>query len=45
MVCAVDAGFVSCFSSAVAEGAPNEETGEGEEVPDTTETDLENGSE
>ncbi|XP_026796872.2 intracellular hyaluronan-binding protein 4 [Pangasianodon hypophthalmus] len=29
--------------SAVAEGAPIEESGEGEEVPDTAETDLENG--
>lgn len=32
-----------CFNSAVAEGAPNE-AGEGEEVPDTAETNLENGS-
>ncbi|KAI5625135.1 intracellular hyaluronan-binding protein 4 [Silurus asotus] len=29
--------------SAMAEGAPNEETVEGEEVPDAAETDLENG--
>ncbi|GAA6101654.1 intracellular hyaluronan-binding protein 4 [Tachysurus ichikawai] len=29
--------------SAAAEGAPNEETGEGEEVAETAETDLENG--
>ncbi|XP_053334976.1 intracellular hyaluronan-binding protein 4 [Clarias gariepinus] len=36
-------GSMKDHVSAVAEGAPNEETGEGEEVPDTTETELENG--
>ncbi|XP_060790851.1 intracellular hyaluronan-binding protein 4 [Neoarius graeffei] len=36
-------GSVRDHASAVAEGAPNE-AGEGEEVPDTAETNLENGS-